>query len=58
MTFHYYKLHAICFLPLYVISNQIKTFVEGIDLISVYIIDFYCAHIFSVLFLVYLHYSD
>ena len=58
MTFHYYKLHAICFLPLYVISNQIKTFVEGIDLISVYIIDFYCAHIFSVLFLVYLHCSD
>ena len=56
MTFHYYKLHAICFLPLYVISNQIKTFVEGIDLISVYIIDFYCAHIFSILFLVYLHY--
>ena len=47
MTFHYYKLHAICFLPLYVISNQIKTFVEGIDLISVYIIDFYCAHIFQ-----------
>ena len=45
-------------LPLFEISNQIKTFVEGIDLISVYIIDFFCAHIISVLFLVYLHYSD